>query len=240
MNWLEVDHVYNMDCIDGMDKIESYSVDLVLTDPPYNVDYTNKSKHLANLGKSRDKQVKRDKSYIGADFPYTQFAFKLKDVMKHNSHLYLWCGDDQMFDWYPKLKYAGFKFRCLLFWIKNKQTFNLSMAFNYCYKSENCMFWVRGSKKLRKVGLNNLFKYNCPNNTIHPTQKPIGLFEELIINSTNEGDLVFDPFMGSGTTAVACMRTNRHFIGFEISPEYHKIIENRINNEKISPKITSF
>ena len=45
MNWLEVDHVYNMDCIDGMDKIEPYSVDLVLTDPPYNVDYKNKSKN---------------------------------------------------------------------------------------------------------------------------------------------------------------------------------------------------
>ena len=240
MNWLDVDHVYNMDCIDGMDKIEPYSVDLVLTDPPYNVDYKNKSNHLAKLGKPSDKQVKRDKSFNEADFPYTQFAFKLKDVMKHNSHLYLWCADDQMFDFYPKLLYAGFKFRQYLVWVKNRQTFNLSLSYGYSYKTELCTFWVRGSKKLRKAGLNNILKYNVANCDLHPTQKPLQMFEELIINSTNEGDLVFDPFMGSGTTAVACMRTNRHFIGFEISPEYHKIIENRINNEKISPKITSF
>ena len=66
-------------------------------------------------------------------------------------------------------------------------------------------------------------------NTLHPTQKPVDLFEYLIKTYTNEGDLVLDNCMGSGTTGVACKNLNRNFIGIELDPEYFKIAEKRIN-----------
>ena len=67
----------------------------------------------------------------------------------------------------------------------------------------------------------------------HPTQKPVELIEKIIQKSSNEGDTVLDPFMGSGTTGVACVNTNRNFIGIEIDEEYFKIAEKRIEKSKI-------
>ena len=67
------------------------------------------------------------------------------------------------------------------------------------------------------------------NGKLHPTQKPVALFEYLIKTYTNEGDLVLDNCMGSGTTGVACKNLNRNFIGIELDPEYFKIAEKRIN-----------
>ena len=68
--------------------------------------------------------------------------------------------------------------------------------------------------------------------TEHPTQKPVALFITLIKWLTNEGDLILDPFIGSGTTAIAAIRTNRHYIGMEISPEYCAIADERIRAEQ--------
>jgi len=76
---------------------------------------------------------------------------------------------------------------------------------------------------------------NDNHNSLHPTQKPVALFEYLIKTYTNEGDLVLDNCIGSGTTAVACLQTNRHFIGIELSPEYCEIAKKRI--KEIQPQL---
>ena len=78
---------------------------------------------------------------------------------------------------------------------------------------------------------NNVLEYNnvTGKKAVHPTQKPVALFEYLIKTYTNEGDLVLDNCMGSGTTGVSCKNLNRNFIGIELDPEYFKIAENRIN-----------
>lgn len=70
--------------------------------------------------------------------------------------------------------------------------------------------------------------------TVHPTQKPVALFEYLILTYTNPGDIVLDNCIGSGTTAIACLNTNRNFIGFELSEEYVQIANQRLN--EWSPK----
>jgi len=67
-------------------------------------------------------------------------------------------------------------------------------------------------------------------NRVHPTQKPIQLMKWIIVNYTNKGDTILDPFMGSGTTGVACVQTGRSFIGCEIDPGYFKIAEKRIHD----------
>jgi site-specific DNA-methyltransferase (adenine-specific)/modification methylase len=74
-------------------------------------------------------------------------------------------------------------------------------------------------------------------NREHPTQKPVGLMEWILINYTNEGDTILDPFMGSGTTGVACINTGRNFVGIEISPEYFAIAERRIAEAQMQPRL---
>jgi len=80
--------------------------------------------------------------------------------------------------------------------------------------------------------IHNVFNYQAPKgkNRIHPTQKPLKLIERLIELATKKGDLVLDPFMGSGTTAVACIKLERNFIGFEISQKYCKLARKRVDD----------
>ena len=83
-------------------------------------------------------------------------------------------------------------------------------------------------------------KPHIPQQGEHPTQKPLKLMRWLIENHTKKGDTVLDPFMGSGTTGVACQQLNRNFIGYEISPDYFKIAEKRINEAKAQKKLGSY
>jgi len=234
---LGVNKVHNMDCLDGFEKMDGSIIDLVVTDPDYDVNYANKSDEMSQIdGADRSKQIERDEHYVEfKNFNYMRFAFGLKNVLKNNSHVYIFCGDRQLFKWYEVMNYAGFKINDILIWVKNRQTFSLGLSYHYSYKHEYCMMWVKGSRKLRKAGLCTVMNYDIPKKYVHPTQKPLEMIEFLILNSSNEGDLILDPFMGSGTTAAAAKRLNRNFIGFELSNEYCDIANNRINgvNKKV-------
>ena len=72
---------------------------------------------------------------------------------------------------------------------------------------------------------------------VHPAEKPIGLMKQILENYTNEGDTILDPFMGSGTTGVACVQTGRNFIGIEIDPEYFAIAEKRIKEAQMQLRL---
>ena len=75
-------------------------------------------------------------------------------------------------------------------------------------------------------------RFSPETNGFHPTQKPISLLQYFVATYTNEGETVCDPFMGSGTTAIACIKEKRHFIGFELSKEYFDKAQKRIKNEQ--------
>mgnify|MGYP002884654371 FL=1 len=85
-----------------------------------------------------------------------------------------------------------------------------------------------------------IIEFGLDKDSVHPTQKPVALMEYLIRTYTNEDDIVLDNCMGSGTTGVACMNTNRQFIGIEMNDNYFKIAEERINNIKNNPLISAF
>lgn len=95
-----------------------------------------------------------------------------------------------------------------------------------------------GDKPINDCGTSDLLSfrnkkdkaYNGVN--IHDSQKPIGLFQTMIENSSKEGEIILDPFMGSGTCAIACMRTNRHYLGFELDKKYFDLTNERIRMEK--------
>ena len=124
---------------------------------------------------------------------------------------------------------VGFKLLNILVWGKSKHSPNR-------YYLKNCEFIVflrKGkAKNINNMGTKQLLLINNVENKNHPSEKPIKLMKILIKNSTNEQDKVLDPFMGSGTTGVACKELNRNFIGIELDEKYFKIAKERI--EKIS------
>ena len=89
-------------------------------------------------------------------------------------------------------------------------------------------FRSNGDRKLNVRRDSNIIKNKKTGNNLHPTEKPVDLIEFLIGKSSQENEIVFDPFIGSGTTARACLNLNRQFIGIEINEEYCKIAENRL------------
>jgi DNA modification methylase len=147
---------------------------------------------------------------------------------------YIFCSETQVPYYAMWAENNGYMFSILV-WEKPLSIINKNRF------SQNLEYIVRiydYGTALRRVSNNDFYnrvKKTSPVNgseKIHPTQKPIALIRELLLLNTDEGDSVLDPFMGSATTAVACIKEKRHFIGFEKDPIYYERATNRIDNER--------
>lgn len=211
---LEVNNIYNEDCMQGIKQIDSKSVDLIVTDIPYGV-INRKSNGLRNLNKGQADIV---------NFDLIEMINEQCRICKGS--IYIFCGTEQVSIIREKLNENGLTTR-LCIWEKSNPS---PMNGEYIWLSgvECCVYGKYKGATFNEHCKNTVFKYPCGRNKLHPTQKPLELIERLILASSNEGDLVFDGFIGSGTTAVASKKNNRNFIGFEIDEEYFKIAKRRI------------
>ena len=309
---IELNRIYNEDCLEGMKRIPDKSVDLVLTDPPY------------NIGKAKWDKIPHYINWCGKWF------IECQRVLKDNGSFYWWQNDmvqiAQLMEWLRNN--SEFVFNSFIVWDKGdfrargwknpSEKNNLRSWFNTC---EYCLFYTfqdeTGLKKVLKnpafYGLQNYFlterkktgktatfldnvmgikssycywekptthEYRIPdeknyialqkyfdgvaftqeyeslrreyeslrythnldtnhnnvwrsqernNGKQHPTQKPNDLMERIVKTSSRKGDIVLDPFMGSGTTAIACINTNRNYIGFELDKQYFDTAQQRIS-----------
>ncbi len=233
--------------------IPDKSVDLIYTDIPY--DFEGNGGGGAFGSKKRDyhneylkvSELNKENGTSGLDFGTTKCIGSLENIafgidykilnefvrVQPTINIYIWCSKKQML---PIMKFFVDKNGCyfdLFVWHKN----NPIPACNNKYLNdlEYCLFFRQeGTKiggtyetksKCYQSGLNVKDKelYN------HPTIKPLEFVKNHIINSTKDGQVVFDPFMGSGTTGVACKELNRSFIGFELDNNYFEIAQDRIN-----------
>lgn len=237
---LKENAVYNMDCMDGLKLIASESVDLIITDPPYEVNYNNKSKELSKLGKARKKQIDRDASFVDKIPSYKDLAEEWFRVLKPDSHCYIFCGDRQIRYWHEALENAGFKPPQVLVWRKLNCTLDMTMGHKFPENKEFLLFFHKGWKKLNGYGIERKMFRSCmtfpasPDTKYHSCAKPMPLINFLLKLSSNEGDLVLDSFMGSGQTAIASKGLKRSFIGFELSEEYFKTINRRLQQGSIN------
>ena len=231
---LELNKIYNMDCVVGMKRIPHNSIDLVVTDPPYIMNKTSgsstgcsmKEKWQGNL-KAGDKTAN-----IINTIKFKDWLPDVYRILKNDSHCYIWVNDKNLSDLQVEAEKVGFRLHNILIWKKNNCTPNR-------WYMKNCEF-ILFLHKGKSFPINNLCDnqlYECQNingkDKLHPTQKPLEYTERLILNSSKEGNVVFDPFMGSGTTAVAAINTNRKYTGFELSEEYCKIAEERIRKAEV-------
>ena len=125
---------------------------------------------------------------------------------------------------------AGLFVNNLLVW--NKTVY--ALGGNYRSQHELIVFASMGkARRLNYHDLGNVLDFKRVSNGCHPTEKPVSLIRKIVEYSTDEGATILDPFMGSGTTGVACVQTNRNFIGIEIEPKYYDIAERRIKEAQL-------
>jgi site-specific DNA-methyltransferase (adenine-specific) len=210
------------DAVDWLRAQPTGSIDLVITDPAYE----SLEKHRAIGTTTRLKQSKASSNSWFTVFPNARFpelfaeAFR---VLKRNTHLYLFCDAETMFIAKPEAERAGFRFWKPLVWDKK----TIGMGYHYRARYEFILFFEKGKRRLNDLGVADVI--TVPR--IHrgyPAEKPPAVAEILIEQSSSRGDLVADPFMGSGSVGVAALRTGRRFCGTDVNPEAVRLTANRL------------
>ena len=209
-----INKIHNIDCLQGFKLIKDKAVDLILTDIPYDV-VNRDSNGLRDLDKKDADIIK---------FDLTSFLNECIRVCKGS--IYIFCGTEQVSYIRETLVKADLSTR-LIIWEKTNPS---PMNGEYIWLSgiEVCIFGKFSGATFNEKCKNTVLKYPTVRNGFHPTEKPLKLFQYLINTSSNEGDLVLDPCIGSGTTAIAAAELKRNFIGFELNTEYYKIAQKRL------------
>ena len=316
---LEVNKIYNMDCLEGMKLIDDKSIDLIVTDPPYNIGKAkwdkidNYIEWMGTIFKECERILKDNGSFYFFHNDMPQIAqlmewLRLNTKFVFNSFIIWDKGDfralswknpskrNNLRSWFNTCEYCLFytfqdetglttemldtnNFPTLRRYFKDLQEFiglglttiNARLGHR---RAEHCFYWkttqwamptpetyqqlvdvfdidkwegFREYESLRQeyeslrythnldTNHNNVWRSQERNNgKQHPTQKPTDIIERIIKTSSNENETVLDCFMGSGTTAIACINTNRNYIGFEIDKKYYEIAKNRVNKHIIS------
>ena len=215
--------LYNDDCLNVLKGVEDNSIDLVVTDPPYEVITGGRNGGVKGKPSgilTENKQLM--KSIPKADLWLSE-CFR---VMKGGTHIYIMTNTLNLTNYLNLIEKVGFKLHNLLVWQKNNTTPNR-------WYMKNCEYVIFARKGFAK-SINNPSSQTVHNfdniigNKQHPTEKPVDLMKLYVGNSSQVGDTVLDPFMGSGSTGVACKELNRNFIGVELDKQYFDIATKRI------------
>lgn len=224
---MDVDYIECGDCLHLLRELEDHSVDLVVTDPPYEF-----ASHGGGAfgSKKREYHNQLEDAQITKGFN-VEVLNELVRVMK-KINIYLWCNKNQLRMYIDYFEDLG-AVTDLITWHKTNPT----PTCNNKYLSDTEYLLFFREKGVQVFGTYQTKKkfYVTPTNKAdkdkykHPTIKPLDIIQNLIINSSKENDVVLDPFLGSGTTAEACVNTNRRYIGFEIEPKYYDVACLRLN-----------
>jgi DNA modification methylase len=211
--------------VEDVEKLmKGEKADLFLTDPPYGVKYSDKNTFLNKYDKGNRIQdpIEHDHQDLKDLYPFWKTVCVNAYSFTSDTASYYWfaCqGGDQMM-MMMSINDANWKVRHELIWVKNNHVLGRT---DYNYKHEPILFgWKKdGTHKFYGGFQTSVLEFDKPlKSELHPTQKPVELIELLIANSTLKEELILDPFLGSGTTLIACEKTGRRCVGMEISCHY--------------------
>jgi DNA modification methylase len=209
--------LYKGDCLEILPLIDK--VDLVLTDPPYNIDLQpqrKKTDAIQNDCMSKDDFI----SFISYYFK------KCNSILKDDSFLFSFLGWPTIPEFRTVLDKL-FTLKSMPIWVKN----NFGIGYYTRPQYEPCLFYLKGKPKVLKNPISDVWRIKKVQNPIHSCQKPVALYELIIDNFSKKGDIVFDGFFGVGGLAIACEKLGRRWIGIEISEKYCEIAKQRIKAE---------
>lgn len=214
------------DAIEWLRTLPDASVDLVVTDPPYE----SLEKHRAIGTTTRLKHSKASSNDWFTIFPNARFPTLFSEafrVLGKNRHFYLFCDPETAFIAKPMAEQAGFKFWKPLVWDKKR----IGMGYHYRSRYELILFFEKGKRKLNDLGVADIIE--CPRiYNGYPAEKPVEVSEVLVRQSTVDGELVIDPFMGAGSVGVAALNLGRAFKGNDICGEAVDIARRRLLNRR--------
>ena len=222
---LGLDRIYCMDCIEGMEKLGNKSIDLVITDPPYTTPI------ITGFGR----QIINNVGDLSIQENFMRLIKKsFERILSDRAVVLIFCDDN----YYPSIYRAFYEWNTknLIIWDKGKIGMGKPIR-----KQHELIFyttqtpWGASDRICSPIKNKHFpsvisFKSVVSDDKLIGSDKPIDLIESLIKCFSKDDYVIFDPFMGSGTTAVACKHLERHYLGFEINPEYCKIAEKRLLN----------
>ena len=227
-----------MDCLEYLKQIPDDFVDLVVTDPPYNVSQRNDINF-------NGRKIRKNFGEWDYGFDPLPVLKELKRVLKPNGQIYVFCATNQI-PLYMSTFQKDWQFRNLIVWYKTNPAPRLSKT-NWVFANEYILYAINNPDEKPgqatfnfpgQVAMHNTIVSgalqgkerlkNAQNQALHPTQKPLAILKKLIEISSNPEDIVLDPFMGVGSTAVAAKELGRRYLGCELSQRYHQIGNTRI------------
>ena len=246
-----INKIYNEDCIDGIKKIEDNSIDLILTDPPYCLgkDYGN------------DSDMKNPKEYLKWTYKWIDCVVPKLKKTGSMYVFFSWQYSPEIFSylkgkmimvneiiWDRKVPSMGGSTRRFTsvhdnigLFAKNKNYyFNIDeVRIPYDEKTKRARTrsifigakWLEDGYNPKDIWSHSRLHRQDPERENHPTQKPLAIIDRMIKASSPKNGIILDPFMGSGTTAISCIRNGRKYTGFEINKDYYRTIQKRILKE---------
>lgn len=216
-------NIFNSDAVDWLLTLDKESVDLLITDPPYE----SLEKHRKIGTTTRLKVSKASNNQWFDIFPNSRFESLFSEiyrVLKKGSHFYLFCDQETMFIAKPIAEKVGFKFWKPIVWDK----VCIGMGYHYRARYEFILFFEKGKRKVNDLSIPDVLEFKRVYRG-YPTEKPVSLLEVLIKQSSNKGDLVVDPFFGSGSTLIAAGNLDRRYLGCDLSLNAHDFLNDRLN-----------
>lgn len=234
---IEIDNIYNIDCLEGLKQIADKSIDLVVTDPPYEFVSGGMKNPKWNIGKMKADSYMITKMASFKEPDVRALLDALVPKFKHGYNAYFFCSEMQIvyyLKWAQehKLRYNMLIWDRLVDSIISKKFYRSHI--DYIVRIYGDGNSLRDNGDIPPMRFYSKIKQGSQGKTTkHETEKNVSVISELILASSDKGDLILDPFMGSATTAIACRKTDRHYIGFEINEEYYKMACKRIENDKM-------
>ena len=221
ISMLEINKIHQGDCLDLMKDIPDKSVDLVITDPPYLMNYRSNRRVV----KDKFKHIAND---VDSEELLIRYFEECKRILKENSAIYCFCSWHKI-DFFKKEIEKQFKIKNILVWNKNNHGSG-DLKGSYAPKYEFIIFAHKGRalhKQKRIPDVINCAKIDSSKLT-HPTEKPIELLKIFIKNNSEKEQIVFDGFAGTGSTLIASKELERKYYGIELDVEYVKVAQQRI------------
>ena len=221
-------NILNDDCRNVLRSLDDESIDLIVTDPPYRM--TSRGGVGTTGGMLLNDVVNSGKVFDNI-IDVSEYAAEFYRLLKDSSHLYVMCNNINLINFLNEFEKVGFHFIKSLIWDK----MNKIMGTYYMSQFEYILFFRKGrGKPINNCGTSDIIsiknnkKLGVNDKPLHITEKPVELMEILVKNSSNDGDIVLDPFVGIGATAIACKHLNRNFIGCEIDKNYFDVSQQRL------------
>lgn len=221
--------VKNINALEGFKELDDESIDCIITDPPYPTISGGKGGKDSSSDAKRPTGIlsKNDgKIFTYNDIDISKWIGECYRVLKNETHIYVMTNFLNLQHYMEEIQKVGFELHNLLIWEKAPTPNRW-----YMKNCEYIIFARKGmAKPINNCGSKTVMAFKNVKDRLHPTEKPQDLLRMLIENSTNEGEIVLDPFGGSFSTALACLQTKRKCISFEIDKEYYDSGLDRLNN----------